>query len=72
MCEIVPEYKVECKTLPKNPCLLRLVASDGVRNEMDTLISSIHHYIFIHKITIKRDSIYDMFSDEMTLQICVS
>ena len=72
MCEIVPEYKVEYKTLPKNPCLLRLIASDGVRNKMDTSISSILHYNFILKKQIKEIQFYDMFSDEMTLQICDS
>ena len=56
MCEIVPEDKVEYKTLPKNPCLLRLVASDSGRNKMDALISSILHYNFIRKITSKKDS----------------
>ena len=72
MCENVPEDKVEYKTLPKNPCLLRLVASDSVRNKMDTLISSALHYFFIRKITIKKIQLYDMLIGEMTLQFCDS
>ena len=72
MSEFVPEVKVDCKTLPKNPCLLRSVASDSVRNKMDTFGFECTSFYLYSEITINKIQSCDMLIGEMTLQFCNS